>query len=151
MSKGEEYARQFEQANREFIAAVESCSPEKWTGKAAGEDGRSVGTVAHHVAFSHAFIAERVQMLANGEPLTPPDIDAMNAEHAAEHPNPSKDEVVGLLEQNGRRAAEIYRSIPDDRLQNSIDIPGRGTFSVEQMIEMVAIGHPRMHMESLKA
>ncbi|HET9199671.1 MAG TPA: DinB family protein [Dehalococcoidia bacterium] len=149
MSKGEDYARRFDEANKEFIAAVENCPDERWTGEAAGEE-RSVATVAHHVASSHKFIAERTQMLAAGEQLTPPDIDAMNAEHASEHPNPSKDEVVQLLRQNGARAAEIYRAVPDEGLDKSIEIPGRGKFSVQDMMEMVAIGHPRMHMESLK-
>jgi hypothetical protein len=150
MSKGEECARQFEEINQQFIRAVEDCPDGRWTGKAAGEE-RSVATVAHHVASSHAFIAERVQQLAGGGQLTPPDIDALNAEHAREHPSPSKEEVIGLLKENGAQAAGIYRSISDDNLQHSIDIPGRGNFSVKDMMEMVAIGHPRMHMESLQS
>ena len=110
---------------------------------------RSVATVAHHVASSHSYIADRTQRLAAGEQLTPPDIDEMNAEHASEHPSPTKEEVVTLLKNNGAEAAAIYRQIPDDGLQNSIEIPGRGSFTAQQMIEMVAIGHPAMHLESL--
>lgn len=150
MSKTEDFAKKFEEANRQFIFAVENCPDEKWTAKAKGED-RSVATVAHHVASSHSYIAERVQQLAAGEQLTPPDIDAMNAEHAAEHPSPSKDEVIALLKENGSRAADIYRSVPEEGLTNAIDIPGRGSFTAQDMIEMVAIGHPAMHLESVRA
>jgi hypothetical protein len=149
MSQGQEYARQFERTNEEFIKAVQDCPDERWKGPAAGEK-RTVATVAHHVASSHAFIADRTKQLADGGQLTPPDIDAMNAEHAAEHPSPSKNEVVALLKKNGENAAAIYRSIPDEALSVSIEVPGRGPFSVKGMMEMVAIGHPRMHMDSLK-
>jgi uncharacterized damage-inducible protein DinB len=148
MSRADELARSFELANEAFIQAVEACPDEKWTNPAANEE-RNVATIAHHVASGHMFIAERVQMVAAGGRPEPPDIDARNAEHARANPSPSKEETIALLRQKGAEAAAIYRQLDDEGLDRSIEVPERGTFSAEKMIEMVAIGHPQMHQQSL--
>ena len=51
VGKGEDLANRFEQANADFIRAVEAVSDERWTGKAPDED-RPRGAIAHHVASS---------------------------------------------------------------------------------------------------
>jgi uncharacterized damage-inducible protein DinB len=150
MSKGEELAATFEQANGDIIKAVEACPDEKWSAKAADEE-RNVSTIAHHVASSHLFIAGRVQSIATGGRLAPPDVDARNAEHAKEHPHPSKEETLALLKDEGAQAAEIIRGLSDDGLERSIEVPGRGQMSAGQVVEAVQIGHVNMHLPSLTA
>jgi hypothetical protein len=49
MGKGEDLAMRFEQANADFMRAVEAVSNKKWVGKASDEE-RPVGVIAHHVA-----------------------------------------------------------------------------------------------------
>jgi uncharacterized damage-inducible protein DinB len=148
MSRGEELAATFEEANKELIKAVEDCPDEKWKSKASDED-RNVSTIAHHVASSHLFIAGRVQAIASGEQLSPPDVDARNAEHAAEHPNPTKEETLALLREEGAQAAAVIRGLGDEGLDESIDVPGRGSMSAAQVVEAVQIGHVNMHLPSL--
>ena len=139
-------ADRFEQANRELIATVEGLSDAQWKAKTASE-GWSVGVVAHHVAGGHMGISGLVQKIANGEPVTPPNIDKMNAEHAVQHANATKAETLALLRQNGAAAAAMVRSLGDAQLDQ---VGGSMGMSAAQAIERILIGHVHDHHGSIR-
>jgi hypothetical protein len=151
-------ADQFVAAQDDFISLIESLSHEQWhlVGKNFPErineedEGRSVGVIAHHVAVNGDWIMGRIRTMLDGRPLAPINIHAINAEHAAQHADVSKGEVLQILRETKPRVAEAVRSIPDDQL----DIPRQtpvGPMSAAQRIERVLIGHMKGHQGSIEA
>ena len=162
------YAAEFESTLTEFIRLIESLTDDQWTLVGRNypqrlndeDENRSVGVIAHHVAVSAAGIMKRIQALAEGRPLPPigsgtqsqpsQAISSGNAQHAAEHANVTKEEVLQLLREQQSQIPASLRSIPDDRLDQSADTPA-GPMSVAQRIERVLIGHIKMHQGSIEA
>ena len=153
--RAEALARRFEQTNEELIATVQSCSDEQWRKTCPGEQW-SVGVTAHHVGTSYGPIAGFVQALATGQPvppLTSEMLDASNAEHARQFAGCTKEETVELLRSGGRAAASIVRGLSDEQLDNGAELAlmGGQRVSAGQFAEMVLIGHPTSHLESIRA
>jgi hypothetical protein len=62
-------------------------------------DGRRVGVLVHHVASVYPLEIRLAQMVAAGTPIvgvTWPTVHEMNAAHAVEHSNVTKDETLAL-------------------------------------------------------
>jgi hypothetical protein len=151
-SRAETLADQFEAANNETIAQVETCSDAVWKAPTPN-DGRTVAAVAYHIADGHTGILGLVQSLANGEPLrriTPEQLDQGNAQQAELHANANKAEVVQALRQNGANAAGAVRGLSDEQLDRSGAFAG-SEWSCQQMIERVLIGHVRDHLGTIRA
>jgi hypothetical protein len=149
--RGQALADRFEQASKEMIATVERCSDTQWKSKTAGEEW-SVGVVAHHVGEGHQAIADLVQKIATGQPMPPITMDAihqMNAEHAKQYANCSKDETLTLLRKNAAAAASIVRGLSDAQLDRSTSVLG-GPMTAQQMVERVLIGHVQEHHGSIR-
>jgi uncharacterized protein (TIGR03083 family) len=139
-------ADRFEQANRELIATVERLSDAHWKAKTSAE-GWSVGVVAHHVAGGHLGISGVVQKIVNGESFPMPNLDKMNAEHAAQFANATKAETLALLRQNAAAAAAMVRGLGDAQLDH---VGGPMNMSAAQTIERVLIGHIDDHHASIR-
>jgi uncharacterized damage-inducible protein DinB len=153
--RAEALAKRFEQVNDELIAAVEGCSDEQWRKTCSGEQW-SVAVTAHHVASSHGPIAGAVQALATGQPLPPLTsemLDAGNAEHARQFAACTRAETVELLRSGGQVAARTVRGLSDEQLDNGAEVAlmGGQRVSAAQFVEMVLIGHPTNHLESIRA
>ena len=93
--RSRELVAQFEQTNEEIVAVVESCTPEEWQTICA-EEQWPVGVTAHHVAEFHLVIKGWVETVVAGQPLTITydEIDAINARHREEHPDPTQAETL---------------------------------------------------------
>jgi hypothetical protein len=153
------FAEDFEAAQDGFIRLVESLGDEQW--ELVGQnypqrineedEGRTVGVIAHHVAESGPFIMSRITKMSRGEQLTPPgDFKVLNAAHAAEHSDCTRDEVLQMLRDSKPRIAADVRAIPDDQLDQQRETPA-GPMSVAQRLERVLIGHIKMHQGSIEA
>src|SRR5262245_23721918 len=106
-------AARFEQVNRAFITAVERCTDIQWHATIASE-GRAVGVVAHHLAEGYSGAAGLIQQVASGQALPPITMDMINqgnAQHAAQHADATKPEVLDLLRRNGAAAANTIREL----------------------------------------
>jgi uncharacterized damage-inducible protein DinB len=150
--RGEALANRFEEVNREIISAVEKCSDAQWRTKCAGENW-SVGIVAHHLAQGHAQIGRMIQAIGAGQPLPPVTtemLDQMNAQHAEQHANCTKEETLDLLRKNGTSAAATVRGLSDEQLQRSGTLRA-GPMSAEQVVENILIGHVNGHLASIRA
>jgi hypothetical protein len=75
---------------------------------------------------------------------------AINSEHAREHADVTKDEVLRLLRSSKPRIAEAVRAIPDNQLDIQRDTPA-GPMSAAQRVERVLIGHMQQHQGSIQA
>lgn len=151
--RGQALADRFEQANKEMTTTVERCSDAQWKTKTSGETW-SVGVVAHHVAEGHGAIAGLIQKIATGQPLPPLTMDMlhqMNAAHAKQHANCTKEETLALLRKNGATAASTVRGLSDEQLDRSAPVLGGPPMTAQQMVERVLIGHIQEHHGSIRA
>lgn len=152
-------AGQFETAQHDFIRLVESLSDEQWRLKGTNKPGvpvndeeedRPVAVIAHHVAVSGDWIMKRIEAILHDQPTPPVDFTVINAEHAIKHADVTKEEVLSLLRESGRRIAGAVRAIPDAKLDIERQLPS-GAMTVQQRIERVLIGHIRSHQGSIQA
>lgn len=150
-SQAELLADRFEQANKDFIATIEGTTPEQWA-RTCADVGWPVGVTAHHVAVSTGALAGLVRAMAAGQSpsLSPEELDRMNAEHAQTAANCTRDETVEIARTTGADAAEALRSLTDRQLTNTADM-GHGPMTLQQVIEMIVIGHPGMHLAGIRA
>jgi len=118
----------------------------------APDDGRQVNVIAHHAASSHQPIADMVRAMVDGRgpSISMEQIHAGNAEHARQAAQCTKDEALAVHDQGVHHAATVLRTLTDDQLQiNGQFLVGGRESTVEQSIEFVLIGHPRMHAASI--
>ena len=155
MSRAEDLAMRFEQANVDVIAAVEACTEEQWRKQCAGE-GWGIGVVAHHIAGAYPTIAGIAQGIATGQELpsiTMEMIDHGNAQHANEFANCTKAEVLELLRSNGASAAGAVQGMSEAQLDKAAPLGplGPDPVSAQQVIENILIGHAQGHLQSIQA
>ncbi len=152
-NRSEELARQFEQASREFTETVEMISDDDW-GKVCPAENWTVGVTAHHVASGYPMLNDVLQALTAGEsrPITMDMIHQVNAEHARNHANCTKEETLLILRTEGQNAASAIRSLPDDALDTRHDLPllGSEPVSLETFIQALYISHHEAHLPSLR-
>ncbi|MDQ2923680.1 MAG: DinB family protein [Candidatus Dormibacteraeota bacterium] len=153
-----QFAEQFEAAHDEFIGLIESLTVEQWHlhGKNfprridEEDEGRPVGVIAHHVATNGDWIMQRIQTMLAGGPLSPVNMRVINSEHAREHADVAKGEVLRLLRASRVRIADAVRAIPDNQLDVQRETPV-GPMSAAQRVENVLIGHMKQHQGSIQA
>ncbi len=145
-------AWRFAHANDALIATIEACTPDQWRAVCA-DTGWTVGVQAHHIAVNEAVIASVAQSVADGHPhprLPPGKLDEMNARHAAEFADVTKEETVALLRENGASAIKTYRGLSDAQLALTATLAEGYTVSVADVIERHAIGEIEGHGEHLR-
>ncbi len=155
MSRGDDLATQFEATNANVIAAVESLSDKQW-GSLSTAENWSHAVVAHHIAVDHEAIAGLVQGIATGGEVPPLDLDALNAinaAHAKEAANCTKEETLALLRSGGTSAAAMLRGLSDNQLDATANLPlmGDDPVSAGTLAENILVGHMAMHLESLES
>ena len=151
--RAREISELFKKFNKEVIAFVENCSDENW-GKICSGENWPVGVVARHIAAGHYSAFGLAKMIVEGKQLpelTNETIDQGNAEHAKKHANCTKDEVLGILRENGSSVAEYVAGLNDADLDRTSNLPAvGGTISVQQFIENVLIHSGTEHLTNMK-
>lgn len=140
-------AWRFRQANDALIATVAGCTPAQWRATCA-DTGWTVGVQAHHIAAGEAAIAGIVRDAAASHPhppMPPGRLDEINARHAAEFADVTKEETSILLRENGARAAEVYRALSDAQLALTVTLAEGHAMTVADVVERLAIGEIERH------
>ena len=119
------------------------------------KDGRSVGVVIHHVASVFPTEIHLAQILADGKPVTGvtvADIHAMNAAHARDHGDVTKEDALRLLEQNGAAAAAAIRAMGDEQLDLAApaSLYEDAPITTQFMLEDHAVRHSYHHLMLLR-
>ena len=158
MSRTEELADNFLTAHSEFRAFVAGATPEQWTARGINhpeirvgneDEGRLVGVIVHHVANGYRNNRLRCQAWIRGEDPTPPNSE-VNVRHAAENPDPKKDETLRFLDENAAEMEAFIRGLGD------AEMAAKGTFVTGVMTVADFVGrtlpyHIRWHMGSIRA
>jgi hypothetical protein len=152
--RARQLAERFEATNEEVVAVLERLSDEHWDRLCPGE-GWPVRVTAHHIAVAYPVHIRTLQAIADGRPLRPvtwSDLEHLNARHAEDHAACTKRETVDALRGNGAAVADAIGGLTDVQLEQSgsfiAELPA---MTVEAWIELVLIGHPRMHLHSIRA
>jgi hypothetical protein len=140
--------------NDELIAFVDNLSQEGWQKVCAGE-GWPVNVVARHIAAGHYGALDLAKLIVAGEPLPQLDekeIEQMNAQHAEDHADCSKDEVLGFLRKKGPEIAAYVAGLSDHDLDRKghLEVVG-GDVSAEKFLELVILESGKQHFENMKA
>ncbi|HUG13411.1 MAG TPA: DinB family protein [Thermomicrobiales bacterium] len=155
MSNGSNHlASRFEQAGSAFIALIAECTPEQWQ-TVCPDEGWPVGAIARHVAGGMQFHAGHIIRMARGRPVAQVTMDQIHESNREnETANPNHAEALAALRANRDRLVGIIRHLSDEQLALSQPVPffnNGETLTTRDMIERIATGHVRAHMDSVRA
>ncbi|MDP9238579.1 MAG: maleylpyruvate isomerase N-terminal domain-containing protein [Chloroflexota bacterium] len=153
-TKTEALAAKFEQACKDFESKIRGLSDADWQAKTP-EEGWTVAATAHHAAGSTGPISMIANSAATGSPMPPITADGlnqMNADHAKQYANVSREDTLALLSETTEPAADLVRGFSDEQLTGKAKLPLNGMeLTAEQIIENVLIGHITTHAASISA
>jgi len=144
--RSELLADRIEKGAAGLAAFVQDLSDAEWQAPISATDHRTVGVVVHHVASMYPIEIELVRTIASGNAVsevTPEVVDQMNAAHAAEYANVTKEAALGLLRRNSREAADAVRSFTDEELDQSASFSL--SFGAPMTAQFVIEDHPLRH------
>jgi hypothetical protein len=118
-------------------------------------DGRTVGTVTHHVASCYPIETDLALQLASGSPITGATrevIDDMNAAHARENHSPDKEETLNLLHRNSKTASEKISELTDRELETAapVSLNADAPLTAGFFIEDHALRHSFHHLAAIR-
>jgi hypothetical protein len=143
-----ELADSIEAINLELIQLVRGCSEEQWRTDCNDEgDNRTVGVIAHHVGHGHANTMEWLEAALTGDEvsLTPDDLNAENAEHAATYHEVEREETIELLVENGDRLCARVAELSEEELNRKAFHRGEGreltVAAIAELGQRHVVGH----------
>ena len=147
-------ADRLEQGARALIAFAAGLTDDEWRMRTP-HDGRTVGVIVHHVASVYPIEIQLAQTVADGKPVTGvtmADVDAMNARHAAEHADVTKDVALDLLRTNSAAAAAAIRRLSDEQLAQAapVSLYGDAPLTSQFVLEDHAVRHSYYHLARLR-
>jgi hypothetical protein len=152
--RGDQLADQLDEANREFLSVIEAIPEDRW-GAVCEPDGRQCNVVANHVAGANRAVADWVRTVAEGNPVsvTMEMVHAGNATRAKDDANVTREEVIALLQDNGRYASSMLRNMSDEQLSQTAPVTlfGGNDTSAGDLATQVLIGHVITHMNDLRS
>lgn len=148
-------ADRVEKAHHQLIMFIQSCSREDWR-VLVPQEKRTVGVLAHHVA---SLLPEEVRILetvASGRPvtgLTTALLDEMNARHAREHADCTRQETLALLEHNSSVAVEAIRGMSDREMDSAapVSLHWDAPLTAQYIIEEHSLSHTYRHLSAILA
>jgi hypothetical protein len=119
-------------------------------------DGRTVGVVVHHVATMYPLEIQLAQTLAQGKPVagvTWDDVHAINAKHAGEYKNTTKEAALDLLRTNSAAAAAAIRALTAIELDRAapISLNADAPLTCQFMLEDHAVRHSYHHLALIRS
>jgi hypothetical protein len=140
------------QALSEF---AEGLSLVEWRTPVPG-DGRTIGVTVHHVASMYPLEIQLAQGIASGAPMTGVTWQAVhdiNAGHAKEYRDVTKEAASALVKQNSAAAAKAIRAMTDDELDTAVtqSLYGDAVLTCQFFLEDHAIRHSMHHLARMRA
>jgi hypothetical protein len=151
--QAKELSERLQVFSNQVIDIVENLSEEDWNKVCTWEEW-SVGVTARHIGAGHLNIIWLAKMIINGEELpelTMDKIFAMANEHAKEHADCTRDEVLDILRQNGAALVDFVAGLNEDELDRKGYIEATdGDVSVQQLIEFIIFQSAGEHFANIK-
>jgi hypothetical protein len=153
--RAEVLAERVAQGHRELIAFVEACSEADWRTDCPNE-GWTVGVVVHHVASMLPAELDVIKTVASGQPVisvTAELVDQINAQHAKEYADCSREETLDLLRRNSALVVSAIREMSDAELDQAapVSLHSDAPVTAQYLIEDHPLGHAYDHLASVRA
>jgi len=121
----------------------------------AGKQGRPAGIIVHHVASMYPIETSIAQAVASGKSITDVSWEVVadiNAKHAAESANASRDETIQLLLKNSGEAADAVRALSDEELDRAapFSLSFGAPMTAQFVLEDHAVRHSWHHLARLR-
>jgi hypothetical protein len=147
-------ADRLEQGARALATFASILSDTEWQ-TCVPHDGRTVGVTVHHVASMYPLEMQLSLQLAAGKPIAGvswDDVHAINAKHATENANVSKEEALELLRVNSAAAAASIRTLTDEELDQaaSISLYGDAPLTCQFFLEDHPVRHSFHHLARMQ-
>ena len=156
--RAEALANRIEEGAACLATFAEGLSEEEWRRPIShsGNDRRSIGVIVHHVASLYPVEVVVARVIADGNALTDvtwDDLAALNAHHAQEHAEVTKDEALEQLRSNSREAADAVRVFTDDELDRAapFSLSYSAPMTAQFVIEDHALRHSWHHLARIRA
>jgi hypothetical protein len=153
-TRAEELAGRLKNFNDEVVAFVENCAPESWNNVCAWEEW-SVGVTARHIGAGHYAALGLAKMIVSGEKLPALTMDQITEsanQHAREHADCTRAEVLDILRKNGEAVLEYVSGLSNAELDRTGYLaPIGGDVSAHQFIENVVLQSGGQHLANMKA
>jgi uncharacterized damage-inducible protein DinB len=142
------------QFNSEVIAFVEKCSDEDWKKVCASEDW-PVGVVARHIGAGHYSAMSWIDLIVQGKKMPEMSEDqviSMANQHAAEHADCTREEVLQILRERGRELVDYIARLDESDFNRTgyLSLIGKDV-SAGKLIEMVVLQSGGEHFASMKS
>lgn len=147
-------AARLEQGVRALADFAMTLSDAQWRSRVPG-DGRTIGVIVHHVASVFPVEIQLAQTVAAGKAITGvtmADVDAMNAAHAAEFHDVTREAALDLLGRNSAAAAAAIRALSDDELLRAapVSLYADAPLTCQFVLEDHAVRHSHHHLGRLR-
>jgi hypothetical protein len=153
-ARAEALAQRMEQGIDALVAFATTLTDTQWQ-TAVPKDGRKVGVVIHHVASVLPLEVQLAQQMAKGQPIAGvswDDVHAMNAGHAKDNANVTKQEAIDLLRKNCADAAAAIREFTDEQLATAAtnSLYADAPLTSQHMLEDHAVRHCYHHLAKVQ-
>jgi hypothetical protein len=148
-SEIDQISRRFADAAGTFLKRVEGLSASEWRARSI-DDGRPIGTIAHHVALGFAIGHWRVIAAASGYPQPSQQGTAAerNLAHAVQTQAPDREATVLLLRSGAAALEAAIRSLHDEQLETEITFRF-GTGTIRGLVE-ATVSHVLEHEATVR-
>lgn len=149
-ARADNLADRLEKGARALATFANALTHAQWRTRVP-RDGRTIGVIVHHVASVYPLEIELAQKLAAGQPITGvtmTDVDAMNARHANENSEITKEAALALLARNSGVAAAAIRALSDEALAKAapVSLYGDAPLTCQFLLEDHAVRHSYHHL-----
>jgi len=148
-------AQRLEEGARALAAFATTLTDAEWRTPFGTTDKRNIGVIVHHVASIYPLEIQLAQVLATGKPITGVTWDAVaevNAGHAKENDNPTKEAALELLARNSAAAAAAIRALSDADLAEAapVSLYGDAPLTCQFFLEDHAVRHSYHHLSKIR-
>jgi len=154
-ARAEALAQRLEEGARALAAFATTLTDAEWRTPFGTTDKRKIGVIVHHVASIYPLEIQLAQVLATGKPITGVTWDAVaevNAGHAKENDNPTKEAALELLARNSAAAAAAIRALSDADLAEAapVSLYGDAPLTCQFFLEDHAVRHSYHHLSKIR-
>lgn len=153
--RAESLANRIEEGAAGLAAFAGTLSDAEWRMPVSLSDPRPIGVIVHHVASVYPVEVEVARIVAGGDAVTDVTWEAvaeMNAKHAENQNEITKEATLELLRKNSREAAAAVRTFSDEQLDSSapFSLSYGAPMTAQFVIEDHALRHSWHHLAKIR-
>jgi hypothetical protein len=154
-TRGRALADRIEEGAAGLAAFAEGLSEAEWRTRVSATDRRTIGVVVHHVASVYPIEVDLARTIASGKAVTDVTwqvVAGINAQHAENDAEATKDSTLDLLRRNAREAADAVRQFTDDELDRAapFSLSFGAPVTAQFIIEDHALRHSWHHLARIR-